>query len=206
MRLFILAFALLFASLAPRVRADIAKDAEQHGDVDVGVVLDPGAQSGRAKAVVRIHARREVVMALIKSCSEAFELVPGLVSCDVIETAPDRSWQIIREVINYSWLVPRITYEIRASYVNPERVSVERISGDLRVLKGTWDLQTDGDYTIAHYGMELAPGFWVPNWLIRFALKHDLPKMMRALRARAESAEVRARSAQLEESRDPGAR
>jgi hypothetical protein len=32
----------------------------------------------------------------------------------------------------------------------------------------------------------LAPGFWVPQWLVRGALRHDLPKLMSALRARAE--------------------
>jgi hypothetical protein len=47
-------------------------------------------------------------------------------------------------------------------------------------------LQSDGDYTIANYTIALAPGFWVPHWLVRAALRHDLPKMVRALRARAE--------------------
>jgi hypothetical protein len=54
------------------------------------------------------------------------------------------------------------------------------------VLKGSWYLQSDGDYTIAHYAVDLAPGFWVPRWIVRAALRRDLPKMLRALRARAE--------------------
>jgi hypothetical protein len=167
-------------------RADIAHEAEQHGDIDVRVVLDPTAQSGSATATVRIHAGRDVIRSLIKSCSEALRLVPGLVACTVLETAPDQSWQIIRHVLDYSWYVPRITYEIRATYDDPARVSIERISGDLSVLKGSWYLQSDGDYTIAHYAVDLAPGFWVPRWIVRAALRRDLPKMLRALRARAE--------------------
>jgi hypothetical protein len=115
---------------------------------------------------VRIHASRDVIRSLIKSCSEALRLVPGLVACTVLETAPDQSWQIIRHVLDYSWYVPKLTYEIRATYDDPTRVSIERISGDLSVLKGSWYLQSDGDYTIAHYAV---------------------PKMLRALRARAES-------------------
>jgi hypothetical protein len=31
------------------------------------------------------------------------------------------------------------------------------------------------------------PGFWVPHWLVRIALRRDLPKMLRALRSRAEA-------------------
>lgn len=121
-------------------------------------------------------------------------MVPGLAACVVLETAPDQSWQIIRQVLDYSWYVPRLTYEFRATYEKPVRVSIERISGDLSVLKASWNLRSDGDSTIAQYSVDLAPGFWVPNWIVRVALRHDLPKMMRALRTRAESVQ-RQRSA-----------
>jgi Polyketide cyclase / dehydrase and lipid transport len=166
--------------------AGLAQGSLQHGDIDIAVSLDATEQSGSATATVRIHAPREVVWALITSCGEGLHLVPGLVGCEVLETAPDGSWQRIRHVIDYSWYVPKLTYEIQASYDPPARVSIERISGDLRVLRGSWDLQSDGDYTIAHYAVDLAPGFWVPHWMVRAALRRDLPKMLRALRARAE--------------------
>ena len=68
------------------------------------------------------------------------------------------------------------------------KVSIERISGDLRILRGSWELKSDGDYTIAHYMVDLAPGFWVPKWIVRGALRKDLPRMLRALRSRAEAA------------------
>jgi Polyketide cyclase / dehydrase and lipid transport len=168
----------------------LAQGSLQHGDIDIAVSLDAAEQSGSASATVRIHAPREVVWALITSCDEGLHLVPGLVSCEVVETAPDGSWQRIRHVIDYSWYVPRLTYEIRASYDPPVRVSIERVSGDLRVLRGSWELQSDGDYTIAHYSVDLAPGFWVPHWMVRAALRRDLPRMLRALRARAEMVRV----------------
>ena len=185
MRLSIIIIMLLISPTAA-VPADLALEAAQHGDIEVAVALDATEQSGSATTTVRIHARREVVWALITSCAEALSLVPGLVSCEVLETAPDRSWQRIRHVLNYSWYVPKLTYEIRASYAEPSRVTIERIAGDLRVLKGSWILQGDGDYTIAHYTIDLAPGFWVPHWIVRAALRRDLPKMLRALRTRAE--------------------
>jgi hypothetical protein len=40
---------------------------------------------------------------------------------------------------------------------------------------------------VAHYTVSLSPGFWVPHWLVRAALKRDLPKMLRALKSRAET-------------------
>ena len=186
---FSLLIALPFAAVAA-VPASLAQDAAQHSDIEVRVFLDPAEQSGNAKATVRIHARREVVWSLITSCPESVALVPGLVACEVLETAPDRSWQRIRHVMNYSWFVPKLTYEIRASYDQPSRVSIERISGDLRILRGSWVLNSDGDYTLAHYAVDLAPGFWVPKWIVRSALRHDLPKMLRALRSRAEAVQI----------------
>lgn len=173
-------------------RAEAAWDAEQQrGDIEVGVSLGPSEQSGHASATVKIHAPREIVWSLIKSCTEAVKLVPGLVACDVLETSPDQSSQLIRHVMDYSWYLPKLTYEFRATYERPVRISIERVSGDLAVLRGSWYLQSEGDYTVAHYAVELAPGFWIPHWIVRVALRHDLPKMLRALRARAEVAQSR---------------
>jgi len=177
---------LLFAACSAS-STNLAQEASQSGDIDLTVSLGPGEQSGNARGTVRIHASRETVWSLITSCPETVRIVPGLEACDVLETAPDQSWQRIRQVMNYSWLVPKVTYVIRASYDPPTRVAIERMSGDLRTLRGTWDLQSDGAYTVAHYVVELAPGFWVPHWIVRSALRKDLPRMLRALRTRAEA-------------------
>ena len=185
MRYLLLVVFLSFAAHAVPA-PDLAQESVQHGDIDIAVTLDAGEQSGSASAWVRIHAHREVVWSLITSCAEALQMIPGLMSCEVMETAPDRSWQRIRQVMNYSWYAPKLTYEIRAFYDEPSRVSIERISGDLALLRGSWDLRSDGEDTVAHYSVHLAPGFWVPHWMERAALRRDLPKMLRALRTRAE--------------------
>jgi hypothetical protein len=179
-------FAVLSTSGLARA-ADIAAEASSGNDIEMSVSLDPAGQSGSASATVRIHASREAVWSLITSCPESLRMVPGLEVCHVLETAPDQSWQKIRHVMNYSWYVPKVTYVIRATYDPPAKVSIERISGDLRTLRCSWELLSDGDYTIAHYMVDLAPGFWVPNWIVRTALRKDLPKMLRALRSRAEA-------------------
>lgn len=184
--------ALLWLAALAASAADLDQDSAQRGDIEVTVHLDAAEQSGTATVTVRIHARREVVWPLITNCAEALHLVPGLVTCDVLETAHDQSWQRIRHVIDYSWYLPKLTYEIRATYDRPTRVSIERVSGDLRVLKASWVLQGDGEDTIAHYAVDLAPGFWVPHWLVRAALRRDLPKMLRSLRTRAETRRTQA--------------
>jgi len=186
-----LLFALCLLFGFPARGESLAHEAEQHGDIDVSVALDPDEQTGRASATVRIHAPRDVVWFLITDCSAALKMVPGLVACEVLESGPNGSWQLLRHVLDYSWFIRKLTYEIRATYDKPSRVTIERVSGDLRTLRVQWTLQSDGEYTVARYSVELAPGFWVPRWLVRSALKRDLPKMLRALRSRAESAQGR---------------
>ena len=162
-------------------------EAEEHSDIDVSVSLDASEQGGKAHATVRIHAPREAVWRLITSCPEERAMVPGLLECTVLETAPDGSWQRIRHVMNPSWYMPRLTYEFKAAYDRPQRVMIERVAGDLRVLRGSWVLEPSGKDTVANYSVELSTGFWVPHWLVRASLRRDLPKMLRSLRSRAES-------------------
>jgi polyketide cyclase/dehydrase/lipid transport protein len=187
LRRLLLVCAGLFASLAA-FGVDLAQDAEPLGDIEVRVTLDSNEQAGTASATVRIHASPEVVWSLITNCKDALTIVPGLVACDVVDEAPDGSWQRIRHVLDYSWYVKKLTYELMMRMEKPTRVTVERVSGDLKSMKVTWNLQKVGDYTLASYVVELNPGFWVPHWLVRMALKRDLPKMLRTLRTRAESA------------------
>lgn len=157
--------------------------------------LSPGAAPGddtdvamvQSSAAIRIHAHRETVWALLTSCTEARELLPGLKECQVLETAPDGSGQLIRHVMDYSWFVPTLTYVLRATYDYPGHISIQRDSGDLRTLKASWYLKADGEFTVLSYSLEVTPGFWVPRWLVRIAVRHDLPKMLRTLRTRAES-------------------
>lgn len=157
--------------------------------------LPPGAAPGddaevtvvETSATLKMHARRETVWSLLTSCPAALEYVPGLIACEVLETAPDGSWQRIRQLVDYSWFVPKFTYVFRATYEYPSRIAIKRESGDLRTLDCSWYLQADGEFTIVRYSFEVTPGFWVPRWMVKFALRHDLPKMMRALRSRAEA-------------------
>jgi hypothetical protein len=173
-------FALLLAgSLSTASPAAQPPGAAQGDDTDVAFV--------QTSATIKVHARREAVWALLTSCATALELVQGLKECQVLDTAPDGSWQLVRQVIDYSWYVPRLTYVVRDTYDYPERILIQLESGDLRTLKASWHLGADGEFTMLRYSLEVTPGFWLPRWLVRIALKHDLPKMLRTLRTRAES-------------------
>lgn len=155
--------------------------------MQLAVTMSPRGGAGQAVATIRIDAARAVIWRLLTSCAEALNIVPGLQSCVVEQTAADSSWQIIRQVVEYSWILPRVSYVARVTYSKPNRIAFEETAGDLLKLHGFWDLQSDGEATIAHYEFEFEPGYWVPHWIVRFTLQRDLPKMLHALRARAEA-------------------
>jgi hypothetical protein len=140
-----------------------------------------------AHATIRIHATREVIWAIVSSCPEALKILPSLKGCDVLERAPDGSWARIRQVMEYFRFLPNVRFEVRVNYLPPASITFERVSGDLTSVRGEWILQSDGGYTIAHYDIAIEPGVWVPNWIVRAALKHDLPIMLQSLRNNAET-------------------
>ncbi len=166
--------------------AAAAADADGDAGISVTVDLESGRPRGRALATVRIHAGLDAVWNVLTTCAGALEIVPGLVGCEVLKTAPDGSAQRIRHVLDYSWYLPRLTYELEASYDRPARIRLKRVAGDLKQLEVGWDLVADGADTVGHYQVTLDPGFWVPQWVVRAVLKRDLPRMLRALRQRAQ--------------------
>ncbi len=155
-------------------------------EAPVVVVGDAGSGID-AHASIRIHASRAAIWAILSSCPEALKIVPSLKACSVLERAPDGSWERIWQSMEYFRFLPWVRFEVKVSYMPPASVTFERVSGALVSLRGAWNLQSDGDDTIAHYEVAVEPGLWVPNWIVRAALKHDLPKMLQALRGDAES-------------------
>jgi hypothetical protein len=178
MRLILCILCLMLAMLAPGTG---------HAQEAPVVVVGDAGPSINAHASIRIHASRGTIWAILSSCSEALKIVPSLKGCNVLERAADGSWERIWQSMEYFRFLPRVKFEVNVSYQPPASVTFERVSGALVSLRGTWILQSEGGDTIAHYEVAVEPGLWVPNFIVRAALKHDLPKMLQALRSEAES-------------------
>ena len=82
----------------------------------------------------------------------------GLEVCEVLEAAPDHSWQRIRQVMNYSWYLPKLSYQIRVDLRSAvedfDRTHIRRCTNSERSM----GLQGEGEYTVAHYVVDLEPG------------------------------------------------
>jgi uncharacterized protein YndB with AHSA1/START domain len=157
------------------------------------VVLPPPDREhsgGSFRAAIEIDAPAERVFRTMTDCAQALKFVPHLMRCTVLETAPDASWQTIEHEVSYGWYLPRASYVFRAAYEPFERVRFSGVRGDFRENEGVWELMPrhDGAATVVTYQAQVVtPRFFVPRWMVLASLKHDLPALMRGLRASCEA-------------------
>jgi uncharacterized protein YndB with AHSA1/START domain len=184
-----LALALLLQPAAAAQSAWLADPAIQQrlatGEVVVATAIDPGQPRGRIRAAVRIDAPPETIWNIVTDCRQALSFVPGLRHCRLVDGAADGSWRDVEQVVRYSWLLPTVRYVFRAVYDRPHRIDFHGISGDLKQEEGTWLLtQTaDGAGTVVEYEVYVDPGFWIPQALVAYSLRKDIPAVLTGLRA-----------------------
>jgi hypothetical protein len=86
-------------------------------------------------------------------------------------------------------LIPFITYTVESEYKPYEQVLFKRVDGTLKDFRGGWYLSSkeNGASTEVTYQMFVDPGMPVPQWIIRKAMKAELPKTLVALRDRIQA-------------------
>ena len=77
----------------------------------------------------------------------------------------------------------------RLDYDPYEHIGVHRVSGPLAHMDGDWWLlpQADGKILLV-YELAVDPGMPIPRFFVRATMKRDLPKILTAVRERAELA------------------
>jgi ribosome-associated toxin RatA of RatAB toxin-antitoxin module len=139
---------------------------------------------GTAVAAVLIRAPAEQVWGVMIDCSRAPEFVPNLRSCRVLERGPGR--RLVEHRVKPHPLLPAFTYRFEERWQELRQIAFRRVGGDLAAMEGSWDLEPVGDATLVRYRVSINPGFPVPRWSIRRALRHDIPRLLGALRDRVE--------------------
>jgi coenzyme Q-binding protein COQ10 len=142
-------------------------------------------------AAILVDAPAERVWKVMLDCPHAPEFVPGMRSCRVLEHAVDH--EVIEHRVKVFALLPEVRYTFRADYRPGERIDFARTGGDLKAMEGSWTLARIDGKTLVRYSVYLDPGFLVPRWAVRRALRSDLPKLLLALRARVLAEEATAR-------------
>jgi len=152
------------------------------GEVIVGLDRWSNTHKVRVLGAILIDSPARHIWDVMIDCDRAPEFVPRLRNCRVLYQSGNT--EIIEHRVALSALLPAVTYTFRAHYQDLQRVDFTMVSGDLREFEGSWTLEqvNDGQQTIVVYSVYLDPGFLVPQWLVRRALRGELPDLLIALR------------------------
>jgi hypothetical protein len=183
---------LAYASTAPAQDgapdlAWIDRQALAAGDV----VVQTGKTAPKVVSVdvaVLIGAPASTIWSVLTSCEIAPEYVPHVADCTLVETFNDGRSQVFRQTVKPAFFIPAFEHVFRLDYEPFERIEVSRIGGMIEHMMGSWWLleRGDGRILLVHH-LEIDPGLPVPRFLVRSALRRDLPKVLRAVRDRAEA-------------------
>jgi ribosome-associated toxin RatA of RatAB toxin-antitoxin module len=183
-----------FVLSPPCLSADWALSESQLKQLATGAIIAEGdvpadRAAAEVRAAVQVNASPEEVFLTITDCERALRFVPHLKRCAVLDTAADGSWQEVEQHVDYGWLAPRASYVFRAEYKRYSLIRFSHLRGNFRENRGVWQFQPaeDGRATVVSYQAHVAPGFYVPRWVMRSMLRRDLPDLMRGLRANAEA-------------------
>ncbi len=140
------------------------------------------------KLAVDVAAPPRAIWDVLTACQIAPEYVPNVQSCRKLEVLDDGRADLFVQVIKPAFFIPAFEHVFRLDYTPYTRIDVHRVSGPIAHMDGTWWLlpQQDG-HTLVVYDLALDPGFPIPRFFVRATLKRDLPKVLAAVRERAEA-------------------
>ena len=158
------------------------------GEALVSVEEDSGDADGHITAAIDIAASPHRVWQVMTDCARAPKFVAGLKSCRVLQLGPASgsgvAWDIREHRSKWLSLMPETVSVFRSDYVQDKEIRFERVSGNLRFLKGTWRLEplSGGAGTRLRYDTRIGVSGPVPGFMVRSALEGDVPKLLGALR------------------------
>jgi hypothetical protein len=142
------------------------------------------------KIAAEVEAPVAAIWDILTRCEIAPEYVPNVVSCRKLETLDGGRADLFLQEIKPIFFLPTFDHVFRLDYTPYSRIDVERVSGPIEHMQGSWWLMPqDNGRVLLLYELALDPGLPIPRFLVRATLKRDLPKIMRAVRERAEAAE-----------------
>ncbi len=140
------------------------------------------------KLAVEIAAPPQVIWDILTACQIAPEYVPNVQSCRKIEALDGGRSDLFVQVIKPAFFIPSFEHVFRLDYTPYSRIDVHRVSGPIAYMDGSWWLlpQPDGR-TLLVYNLAVDPGFPIPRFFVRATLRRDAPRVLSAVRERAEA-------------------
>lgn len=132
------------------------------------------------------------VYEIMLDCNRAAEISTDIRACDVLDMAPDGSWDIRKQKIAIGKLLPKIKTTFRTHYSKGPNgghvMRIEKISGDLKIQEGRWDIISLGpQQTRVIYQAAIKPSIPIPGKVIRKQVSKGIPEILQNLRNIAEA-------------------
>lgn len=182
-----------YAFEAPELSAEDV-NALQNGEAIISVWKDREREHKPtiSKGGIDIMVPAADVFSIMLDCDRMAEVSTDIRECKVLETTDDGSWDIRKQKFAVSPVLPKFKTTFRTDYtVTPGQgyvMQVEKISGDLKVQEGRWDIIVLGpEETRVIYQAAIKPSLPIPAKVIRKQVAIGIPDILRNLRNIAEA-------------------
>jgi hypothetical protein len=142
----------------------------------------------RINVAIQVDAPPQAIWDVLTACEVAPEYVPNVQSCRSIEKLDGGRAELFVQTVKPAFFLPTFEHVFRLDYEPHTRIGVHRVSGPLERMDGDWWLLPQADGTILLlYELAIDPGIPVPRFFVRATMKRDIPKILTAVRDRAEA-------------------
>ena len=141
----------------------------------------------RIDLAIAMKTDHDTLWDLLTACEISPEYVPHVVACRRIAAIRECDCEFFEQTVKPAFFLPRFEHVFALEYFRPGRIEVSHVSGPIDRMEGGWQLieRAENDIVLI-YSLTLKPGFPVPPLFVRNTLRSDLPKVLTALRERAE--------------------
>ncbi len=170
----------------------IDRDAIAAREVHVNAERSDRPLTVNVKLATEVDAAPAAIWDVLTACEISPEYVPNVVSCKKIEELDGGRADLFVQTVKPIFFLPTFEHVFRLDYTPYSRIDVNRVSGPIAHMQGTWWLlPQDNGRILLVYELALDPGMPIPRFMVRATLKRDLPKVVGAVRERAEAAVAR---------------
>jgi ribosome-associated toxin RatA of RatAB toxin-antitoxin module len=156
---------------------------------EVELTMNRGGRITEVTATIVVDAPPRAIWDVLVACEIAPEYVPNVVACRSIELLNDGAAELFIQTIKPAFFIPSFEHVFRMDYQPYARIDINRVSGPIKLLESVWWIKTRADGRVAlTYSLRLDPGIPIPRMFVRQTLRRDLPRVLRAVRERAEAA------------------
>tara|TARA_R110002096_G_scaffold4493_27_gene20988 strand:- start:9163 stop:9795 length:633 start_codon:yes stop_codon:yes gene_type:complete len=184
----------------PPTARDIVKDDADWKMLEQGEVVllvdvnekvskqDRGNPAFYPTGAILINSPVENVWNLINDKEAAPDYVQSLVRCRIV--GKGAAHMMVEQEMKMNGLPGTFTYIVKHVMRPFERVDFERVSGDLRDIRGSWQFVPveENTKTLLIYSLHVDPGRFVPQGLVRKGMAKNLPKCLLGIKTQVEMA------------------